>query len=86
MKTKKKINFSPRNFVLPECNRLSNSYSQLKSKVDNILAKATALRINLNNIDGTHIASRTHTHPSHSQTSCLLFTSLSLGIPFPRFT
>jgi hypothetical protein len=55
----------------------------VKSKVGNILAKATALRINLN-IDGAPIASRAHTHPSHSQTSRLLFTSLSLGIPFPR--
>jgi hypothetical protein len=41
-------------------------YSQLKSKVGNILAKATALRINLN-IHGGPIASRSHTHPSHSQ-------------------
>ena len=41
-------------------------YSQLKSKVGNILAEATALRINLN-IDGAPIASRTPTHPSHSQ-------------------
>ena len=38
-------------------------YSQLKSKVGNILAKATALRINLN-IDGAPIASHVHT-PTH---------------------
>jgi hypothetical protein len=44
--------------------------SQLKAKVGNILAKAAALRINLN-IDGTPIASKSHTHPSHSQTSRL---------------
>jgi hypothetical protein len=44
--------------------------SKLKSKVGNILAKATALRITLN-IDGTPLASRLHTHPSHSQTSPL---------------
>ena len=50
-------------------------YSQLKSKVSIILAKATALRIKLD-IDGALIASRAHTH---SQTSRLLFTSLSLG-------
>ena len=37
-------------------------YSQLKSKVGNILAKATALRIDLK-IDGAPIASRSHTHP-----------------------
>ena len=60
-------------------------YSQLKSKVGTILAKATALRINLN-IDGAPIASRSHTHPLHSQTSRLLSSSLSLGIPFPSST
>ncbi len=43
------------------------------------------LRIILN-IDGPPIASRSHTHPSHSQTSRLLSSSLSLGIPFPRST
>jgi hypothetical protein len=43
----------------------------LKAKVDSTLAKAAALRINLN-IDGAPITSRTHTHPSHSQTSRLL--------------
>jgi hypothetical protein len=57
-------------------------HSQLKSKVGNVLAKATALRINLN-IDGAPISSRAHTHPSHSQTPRLLFTSLSLGTAFP---
>jgi hypothetical protein len=58
-------------------------YSQHKSKVGNILTKATSLRINLN-IDDAPIDSHTHTHPSHSQTSHLLFTFLSLGTPFPR--
>ncbi len=51
----------------------------LKSKVGNTLDKATSLRINLN-IDGVPITSRTHTHPSHSQTSRLLTSSLSLGV------
>ena len=37
----------------------------------------TALRIILN-IDGAPVVSRSHTHPSHSQTSCLLTSSLSL--------
>ena len=60
--------------------------SQLKSKVGNILAKAAALRINLKNIDGAPIASRSHTHPSHSQPSRLLPSSLSLGVPVPRAT
>jgi hypothetical protein len=36
-------------------------YFQLKSKVGNILAKATVLRIKLN-IDGAPTASHTHTH------------------------
>jgi hypothetical protein len=59
--------------------------SQLKSKVGNILAKAAALRITLN-IDRAPLASRSHTHPSHSQTSRLLTSSLSLGFPVPRTT
>ena len=54
--------------------------SQLKSRVGDILAKAAALRITLN-LDGTPITSKSHTHPSHSQTSCLLISSLSLGVP-----
>jgi hypothetical protein len=43
------------------------------------------LGVNLN-IDGAPITSRTHTHPSHSQTSRLLTSSLSLGVPVPRVT
>ena len=58
--------------------------SQLKSKVGNILAKA-ALRITLN-IDDAPVASRSHTHPSHSQTSRLLTSSMSLGVTVPRAT
>jgi len=59
--------------------------AQLKSKVGLALAKAAALRITLN-LDGAPIISRTHTHPSHSQTSRLLTSSLSLGVPVPRAT
>ena len=59
--------------------------AQLKAKVGSTLAKSAALRINLN-IDGAPITSRTHTHPSHSQTCRLLTSSLSLGIPVPRST
>ncbi len=58
---------------------------QLKSKVGLALAKAATLRINLN-IDGAPIVSKSHTHPSHSQTSRLLTSSLSLGVPVPRPT
>jgi hypothetical protein len=42
--------------------------------------KAAALRITLN-IDGAPVASRPHTQPSHSQTSLLLTSSPSLGVP-----
>ncbi len=59
--------------------------SHLKSKVGNILAKAVVLRIILN-IDGAPVASRSHTHPSHSQTSRLLTSSMSLGVTVPRVT
>jgi hypothetical protein len=57
--------------------------SLLKSRVGNILAKAAALRIALN-LDGAPITSKSHTHPSHSQSSRLLNSSLSLGDPVPR--
>ncbi len=59
--------------------------SQLKSKIGNILTKSVVLRINLN-IDVAPVTSRSHTHPSHSQTSCLLTSSLSSGVPVPRVT
>jgi hypothetical protein len=59
--------------------------SHLKSKIGNIVAKAADLRVNLN-LDGSPISSRTETHPSHSQTSRLLTSSLSLGVPVPRVT
>ncbi len=65
--------------------RLTAFLQQLKNRVDLALAKTAALRINLN-IDGSPITSRTHTHPSHSQTSRLLTSSLSLGVPVPRPT
>ena len=58
-------------------------FSPLKSKVGHILAKAAALRILLN-IDGAPIASRSHTHPSYTQNSRLLTSSLSLSVPVPR--
>jgi hypothetical protein len=50
--------------------------SILKSKCGSILAKAAALRITLN-MDGAPIVSQTHTHPSHSQTSRLVTSSIS---------
>ena len=59
--------------------------SGLKNKVVLTLPKAATLRININ-LDGAPIASKSHTHPSHSQTSRLLTSSLSLGVPVPRPT
>ncbi len=43
------------------------------------------LRIMLN-VDGAPISSRSHTHPSHTQNSRLLTSSLSLGVPGPHTT
>jgi hypothetical protein len=61
--------------------------AQLKAKVGSTLAKAAAAEFTYQlNIYGTPITSRTHTHPSHSQTSRLLTSSLSLGVPVPRAT
>ncbi len=54
-------------------------------KVGLALAKTAALRIT-HNLDGVSIISKSHTHPSHSQTSRLLTLSLSLGIPVSRAT
>jgi hypothetical protein len=59
--------------------------SMLKSRVGHIMAKASVLPVNLN-LDGALITSSSHTHPSHSQTSHLLTSSLSLGVPVPRPT
>jgi hypothetical protein len=59
--------------------------SQLQSRVGLALAKAAALRITLN-LDGVPITSKSHTHPSHSQTSRLLTSSLSSGVPVPQAT
>jgi hypothetical protein len=47
--------------------RLTAFTQQLKSRVDLVIVKAAALRITLN-LDGVPIISKSHTHPSHSQT------------------
>jgi hypothetical protein len=65
--------------------RRSAFSSMLKRKVGLALAKAATLRITFN-LGGSTITSKSHTHPSHSQTSRLLTSSLSLGIPVPRAT
>jgi hypothetical protein len=59
--------------------------NQLKSKCGLLLVKASVLRVTLN-LDGAPIESNSHTHPSHSETSRLLTSSLSLGVPTPRPT
>ena len=59
--------------------------SQLKEKVGSTLVKSVTLSVNLN-LDGSPITSRTLTHPSHSPTSRLLTSSISLGVPVPRGT
>jgi hypothetical protein len=65
--------------------RRTTSSDQLKSRVGLALTKTAVLRIMLN-IDGSPITSQSHTHPSHSQTSRLLTSPLSLGVPVPRTT
>ena len=65
--------------------RRTEFFANLKSKIGNLLTKAVPLRINLN-LDGSPITSKSHTHPSHSQTSRLLTSSLFLGVPVPRPT
>jgi hypothetical protein len=83
--------FAPSGVQLPQTDRVMFHFlraafsQQLKSKVGLALAKAAALRITLN-LDGATITSKSHTHPSHLQTSRLLTSSLSLGIPVPRAT
>ncbi len=51
----------------------------------NIDGSPLVSRITLN-IDGAPLTSRSHTHTSHSQTSRLLTSSLSLGVPVPLTT
>jgi hypothetical protein len=59
--------------------------SHFKSRVGLVLVKATGLRITLI-LDGVTITSKSHTHPSHSQTSRLLTSSLSFCVLVPRTT
>jgi hypothetical protein len=56
--------------------RRTTFLNQFKSKCGLLLAKASVLRVHLN-LDGAPITSNSHTHPSHSQTSRLLTSSLS---------
>jgi hypothetical protein len=65
--------------------RRSTVPAQLNSRVGLALTKTPASRIMLN-VHGVPITSKSHTRPSHSQTSRLLTSSLSLGVPVPRAT
>jgi hypothetical protein len=64
-------------------NRPSNPISFIPVINNRFTDETTVLRINLN-IDGETIASQSHTHPSHSETSRLLTSSLFLGVPVHR--
>jgi hypothetical protein len=65
--------------------RRATYFVNLKSKRGNLLAKSAVLRITLN-LDGAPITSKSRTQTSHSQTSRLLTSSLSFGVPVPRPT
>ncbi len=58
-------------------------FLQTHRETDRFFATSGVFTLNL---DGVPIISTSHTHPSHSQTSRLLTSSLSLGIPVPRAT
>jgi hypothetical protein len=64
---------------------LSHHKVSHKDTVTNILTKDLSLRINLN-LDGSPIVPKSQSHPSHSETSRLLTSSLSLSVPVPRST
>ena len=70
---------------LPSHGVLLTAQIQSREYSGNILTKTAALRIILN-IDGASTGSRSHTHPSLSQTSLLLTSSLSLGVSVPHTT
>jgi hypothetical protein len=77
--------FSQRNPTVTSSTSAEAFSSELKNKVGLTLPKVETLHINLN-LDGAPIVSKSHTHPSHSETSRLLTSSLSLGVPVPRPT
>ncbi len=78
--------FICRNMTLTSSTSVSQPSPHISNLTLGIFAlRASTLRIILN-IDGTPVSSRSHTHPSHTQTSRLLTSSLSLGVPNPRST
>ena len=56
---------------------------QLKRRVGLTLTKVATLRITLN-LDGSPIISKSHTHPSHSQTSRIHWVGRGTGTPKDR--
>ena len=72
-KKRKKLEHQPLNFIASwnfEIVVMTNP------EASNFLTKTSALSVNLN-LDGVPIASNSHTHPSHSESSRLLTSSLS---------
>jgi hypothetical protein len=67
--------------------RLHSEFVRLLFKFYRLIGKLTLfLQLQEFSFDGAPIASRSHTHPSHSQTSRLLTSSLPLGVPVHRAT
>jgi hypothetical protein len=78
--------FSQRNLPVASSTSVARrSHSTSKEKLVWLLPRQQPCALILN-IDGVSITSKSHTHPSHSQTSRLLTSSLSLGVPVPRPT
>jgi hypothetical protein len=63
----------------------NNNPPTVVSFMSGVDSTTVSLRVT-RNIDGTPITSKSHTHPSHSQASRLLTSSLSLRVPVPRTT
>ncbi len=82
VKWSEKIPIAPFYHWIPETRNLRRL---LVSGIHSLIIKSPSLCIKLN-IDGVPITSKSHTHPSHSETSRLLTSSLSLGVTVRRTT
>jgi hypothetical protein len=80
--------FSQRNLPVASSTSAARlSFSRSKVKLVWLSTRQQPYVFNSNlNLDGAPIVSKSHTNPSHSQTSRLLTSSLSLGVPVPRPT
>ena len=65
---------------------VTSSTSVVRRSLPTLEQRLTIFSLRLQSYDGAPIESRSHTHPSHSQTSRLLTSSLSLGVPVPHTT